>query len=509
MKKKSIIILALMVVFSVLLNYFSFFGIEIGNFKYDSLFGEDVFNTAKEEETPENEADANQETSENDGAEIAPQEGEAVDGETVAEGETPAEGEAATVGTETAPAENNAAAEEPAAEKTAETKEETKDTGRIRKGIDLAGGSVISFEADTTGPVTDEDMDVVEAIFNTRLQAAGYTEARISRGELGQITVEIPGVDDTDEAANLLGSAAKLTFVNDAGEVVLTGDDIKDAKYKYDKTTETGASEPYVELTLKSDSVSKWADATRAATGSYIAIMMDETVVSAPTVQGEINDDTCVITGEFTVEEAQNLANQIKSGALPFGLKIISQDTIGAELGQNALPTSLIAAGIGILLVMLFMILIYRLPGLIADLALTIYIGLVALILGLFRVNLSLSGIAGIVLSIGMAVDANVIIFERMKEELTLGKTIKASVESGFKKAFSAILDSNVTTIITCVVLYLSGIGTIKGFAITLGIGVVVSMFTAIVVTKFLLKQVVNLTKKRGLFYNAKKGAAE
>ena len=500
MKTKSIIILALMVVLSIILNYFSFFGIEIGNFKYDSLFGDNLFTSSEVEEAPaepatDSETDAQEATEED-----------------VATEETTEE-----TATEETATEDGAVTEETATEEVAEEEEtaavkpaKAVDNGRIRKGIDLAGGSVISFEADTTKAVTEEEMDIVEAIFNTRLQAAGYTEARISRGELGQITVEIPSVFETDEAANLLGSAAVLTFRNDKGETVLTGDDIKDAQYKYDRTSEAGSTEPFVELTLKPEAVEKWAEATRNAVGSYIAIMMDENIVSAPTVQSEINDDTCIISGQFTVEEAQNLANQIKSGALPFGLKIISQDTIGAELGQDALPTSLIAAGIGILLVMLFMIFIYRIPGLIADLALTLYIGIVALILGLFRVNLSLSGIAGIVLSIGMAVDANVIIFERMKEELVLGKTIKASVESGFKKAFSAIFDSNITTIITCVVLYLSGIGTIKGFAITLGIGVVVSMFTAIVITKFLLKQVVNIgIKNRGLFYKTKKEAAE
>ncbi len=482
MRKKSIIILALMVVLSVLLNYFSFFGVDIAGVKYDSLFGDNLFSTQ--------DAQAPAEDSEENTQEQTPAEGEA----------TPAEGEEA-------PAED-AEVQKPA---------EKADTGRIRKGIDLAGGSVISFEADATtfpegkSSATEEDMDIVEAIFNTRLNAAGYTEARISRGELGQITVEIPSVFETDEAASLLGSAAVLSFVNASGEVVLNGEDIKDAKYIFGQTSQTGAAEPYVELTLTSEAVEKFAAATRAAASAgegnnFIAIMMDQSIVSAPRVSQEINSETCIISGDFTPESARNLANQIKSGALPFSMKIISQDTIGAELGQDALPTSLIAAGIGILLVMLFMIIFYRLPGLVADLALSLYIGIMALILGLFRVNLSLSGIAGIVLSIGMAVDANVIIFERMKEELKLGKTIKASVESGFKKAFSAILDSNITTIITCVVLYLSGIGTIRGFAVTLGIGVVVSMFTAIVITKFLLKQVVGLNiRKRSLFYREPK----
>ncbi len=498
MKKKSIIILALMIILSVLLNYFSFFGVTFGGFHYDSLFGDSLFGKKTEESADGNKTDAENSSDENSGETAAPEDTTGTEGDTDSES-----------------ADNAAQDSGDSADKTAE-----QDTGRIRKGIDLAGGSVISFEADeTTFPegkssATEEDMDIVEAIFNTRLNSAGYTEARISRGDLGQITVEIPSVFETDEAASLLGSAAVLTFVNASGETVLNGEDVKDAQYKYGPVSANGSSEPYVELTLTSDAVSKFADATRAAAAAgdgnnFIAIMMDNNVVSAPRVSSEINSETCIISGSFTTESARELANQIKSGALPFSMKIISQDTIGAELGQDALPTSLIAAGIGILLVMLFMIIIYRIPGLIADLALSLYIGLMALVLGLFRVNLSLSGIAGIVLSIGMAVDANVIIFERMKEELNLGKTIKASVESGFKKAFSAILDSNITTIITCVVLYLSGIGTIRGFAVTLGMGVVVSMFTAIVITKFLLKQVVNLNiKNRGLFYKAKKKEA-
>ncbi len=379
----------------------------------------------------------------------------------------------------------------------------------IKKGIDLAGGSVITFQAETSDP-TDEQMSVVESIFSTRLNSAGYTEARISKSEGGKITVEIPSVFETDSAASLLGSMAKLTFVDADDNVILDGaTDVKTARHKYGATKEGSNAEDYVEIEFNSEAVSKFAAATKAAAArsaegkNYIAIKMDETVISSPRVSTEINSDSCIISGgDFTAQTAEQLANQIKSGQLPFNLSVISQDTVGAELGDSALPTSLMAAGIGILIIMLFMIFMYRIPGLIADLALLIYVGLLALIMGIGRVNLSLSGIAGLVLSIGMAVDANVIIFERMKEELKLGKTIKASVDAGFSKAFSAILDSNVTTIISCVVLYLSGIGTIAGFALTLGIGVVVSMFTAIVITKFLLKQLVRLNiKNRKLFY--------
>lgn len=377
----------------------------------------------------------------------------------------------------------------------------------IRKGIDLAGGSVITFQSSKANP-TDAEMDIVEAIFNARLTNAGYTEARISRGNEGQITVEIPSVTDTDEAASLLGSTAKLTFRDADGNVVLDGaTDIKSAEYKYGQTSNTAsASQAYVQLTLTQEAVSKFAEATKNAAArsdgkNYISIVMDDNIISSPSVKQEINSETCIIEGNFTPETAQELANQIKSGQLPFELNAISKETIGAELGANALPTSLMAAGIGILIIMLFMIVMYRMSSVLASIAMAVYVGLISLLLGLLRVNLSLSGIAGIITSLGMAVDANVIIFERMKEELKLGKSIKASVDAGFHKAFSAILDSNVTTIISCIVLYLSGIGTIRGFAVTLGLGVAISMFTAITVTRFLLKQLVNLNiKNRKLF---------
>jgi len=377
----------------------------------------------------------------------------------------------------------------------------------IKKGIDLAGGSVITFEANKENP-TEKEMELVEAVFTARLNGAGYTEARISKGTTGQITVEIPSVTNTDEAAKLLGSTAKLTFRDADGNVVLDGaTDIKDADYEYGATEQYANATPHVKLTLKSDAVSKFADATRNAAArssegkNYISIYLDENPISSPRVSSEINSEECVITGDFTPESAKMLANQIKSGQLPFDLKSISKETIGAELGSDALPTSLLAAAIGILIIMLFMIVIYRMCGFLASIALAIYVGIMALLLGLFRVNLSLSGIAGVITSLGMAVDANVIIFERMKEELKNGKSIKSSVDSGFDKAFSAILDSNITTLISCVVLYMSGIGTIRGFAITLGIGVVVSMFTAIVITKFLLKQLVNFQfKNRKMF---------
>ena len=355
---------------------------------------------------------------------------------------------------------------------------------------------------------SEKEMSDVEDIFRARLTNAGYTEARISKDTTnGQVTVEIPAVTDTDEAAQLLGTTAKLTFRDYDGNTVLDGaTDIKTAEYRYGALSETSQPEAYVHITLKSEAVSEWAEATRKAASrpegeNIIAIYMDEDLIEAPRVAQEINAESCQISGGFTPETAQILANQIKSGKLPFDMELTTKETIGAELGKDALPTAMMAAGIGIIIIMLFMIIVYRLPGFVASIALAIYVGIIALVLGFMHVNLSLSGIAGIITSLGMAVDANVIIFERMKEEIKLGKTIKASVESGFKKAFSAILDSNITTIISCFVLYLSGIGTLRGFAVTLGLGVIVSMFTAIVVTKFILKQAVNLNIKNRKLY--------
>ena len=393
------------------------------------------------------------------------------------------------------------------------------DTG-IRKGIDLAGGSILTFEAQTDSAPTAAEMSIVDAIFNTRLTNAGLTEARVSTADNGQVTVEIPSITNGDEAEALLGATAKLSFQDSEGNEIIDGSQVKNAKYEYGAVDSSSGAVAHVLLTFTEEGRQKFAEATKAAASktdgkNYIAIMMDGAPVSMPRVDSKyastgIDDENCIISGDFTAETATRLANQIKSGSLPFDLKCTSKQTVGAELGDKALPTSLLAAGIGILLIFLFMIFRYRLPGLMADIALCIYIGIMCLILGVFHVNLSLSGIAGIVLSIGMAVDANVIIFERMKEELMLGKTIKAGVQAGFNKAFTAIIDSNITTIITCIVLYLSKIGAVTGFATTLGIGVIVSMFTAIFVTKFLLKQLVNCgVVNRKLFYAEKAAKTE
>lgn len=234
---------------------------------------------------------------------------------------------------------------------------------------------------------------------------------------------------------------------------------------------------------------------------NYIAIVLDNQVISSPRVSSTIDDDSCVIEGNFTEDSARQLANLIGSGALPFSLKQVELRAVGPQLGANALSSSLKAALIGIVLVAIFMILVYKLPGFISVIALGFYIVIEAIVLGLLKVNLSLPGIAGIILSIGMAVDANVVIFERIKEEIRNGKTVKSAIDSGFKRAFTAILDSNVTTLIAAGVLFLFGSGTIVGFATTLGLGVIISMFTALTVTHFLLNRMVDFKIKNPKVY--------
>ena len=379
----------------------------------------------------------------------------------------------------------------------------------VKRGLDLTGGSVIVYEADAES-ASAEDMSKVESIMRKRLDGLGYTEATVSIQGEKRVRIEIPSITDPEEAVAQLGQTAQLNFVDADGNVVLDGADVKSAKKMYGPVTENGASQNYVQLELNESGVQKFSDATAAAAAkksenkNYIAIVLDEQVVSAPYVDEQITSDTAVITGDFTPEAAVELANLISAGQLPFNLKNVELRSVGPTLGEKALETSLTAAGIGIIIILLFMLVIYRVPGLAADLALCAYVGLLALIMGLLRVNLTLPGFAGIILSVGMAVDANVVIFERIKEEIGTGKTIKAAVGSGFKRAFTAILDSNVTTLIAAVVLYVYGTGTVKGFAVTLGLGILVSMFTAIVVTKFILVQISNIVAKNKKLYGGR-----
>ena len=381
-------------------------------------------------------------------------------------------------------------------------------TNGIRRGLDLVGGSSITFEAILPENYDEknlsDDMTTAQSLLRSRLTAEGYTEANVSIQGNNRLLVEIPNIKNPEDAVQMLGKTAKLTFVDMAGKEWLTGSDVKKATAVYGSASASSVvSEWYVALEFKSDAIQKFYEATSAISQNRLAIVLDEEVVSAPMVSEAINSSTCSINGNFTEESARELANLINVGQLPFSLKQVELRSVGPQLGANALKTSVYAAAIGVALVCLFMILVYRLPGFIACIALAFYCTLELIVLGLLHVNLSLPGIAGIILSIGMAVDANVIIFERIKEELRAGKTVKAAIDSGFKRAFTAILDSNVTTLIAAGVLYFLGTGTIVGFATTLGLGVILSMFTALTLTHFLLNRMVDFKIRNAKVYGA------
>ncbi len=373
----------------------------------------------------------------------------------------------------------------------------------IKKGFDLAGGSVIVFEPEVEdlGKVTEEDISAAVAALRLRLDANGLNEATVSEQvseNQKRLRVEIPAVTDPNEAIEYLGAMASLSFKDPEGKEVLNGTHIKEA---VPSIGEDGSV--VVQLQFTGEGQSLFAEATGNLVGKQLSIYVDNNLISAPTVNEAINSETCVITGDFETEEAQLLANQIKSGTLPFALTPISQNSVGAQLGDDALTKSLMAGAIGLLLVMIYMIIMYRLCGLISGIALVAYTAIVFLILNGFEIQLTLAGIAGIILTIGTAVDANVVIFERVKEELRNGKTLRASIDAGFNRAFSAIIDANVTTMIAAVVLWYFGTGTIIGFAKTLFIGTLVSMFTAIFVTRFLLRQLVGFNIKNPKIYSA------
>lgn len=372
----------------------------------------------------------------------------------------------------------------------------------IRLGLDLVGGSRIVYEAEIPDGYNQanlaDDMNSVQKVIRQRLTDKGFTEATVTLTGDNRVTVEIPQITNPEEAVQTLGTTAQLTFIDADGKEWLTGSDIKKATYGYGRPTGNEVTDVhYVQVQFTSEGQKKFAEATgniaaRTDGTNIMAIVMDNQVISSPSVSSQIDSDSCVISGSFTRDSASELADLINAGQIPFSLKQVELRSVGPQLGADAMRTSLIAGAIGIVLVMLFMLIVYRIPGLVASIALCFYMVLEALIFSLVRVNLSLPGIAGIILSIGMAVDANVIIFERVKEDLKNGKTVKSAIDSGFKRAFTAILDSNITTLIACAVLFFLGTGTIVGFATTLGIGVIVSMFTALTVTHFLLNRMVD-----------------
>ncbi len=382
------------------------------------------------------------------------------------------------------------------------------DPDGVVQGLDLKGGSVIVFEAQEANP-SEEQMNTVANMMVTRLDGLGYTEAVVTRQGTKKVRIEIPSISDPEKAAESLGATAQLKFVDYEGTEVLNGNDVKTASAEYGAIDQMGTAQHYVSLTLTPEGAKKFADATARVSSlsngnNYIAIMMDELLISAPRVSEKIDSEDCIISGEFDAGSAKALAGNIRSGQLPFSLAQVEMRAVSATLGDTALKTSLIAGLIGLILVMLFMILFYRLPGFLSSIALAAYIAIVGIILANLHVNLTLPGIAGIILSVGMAVDANVIIFERIKEELRLGKTVRSAVDAGFNRALSSIIDSNLTTIFSAIILIWLGTGTIKGFGTTLLIGVVVSMISAIFITKFLLKQMIGMNIKNLWLYGIK-----
>jgi len=350
--------------------------------------------------------------------------------------------------------------------------------GNVRQGLDLMGGVSILYEANIPNPTT-ANMTAANNMLRDRLDRRGYLEATAVVEGSRQIRVEIPGVDDAEAAVAEIGATALLTFRDIEGNILLTGADVADARTEFVQGQGMGVS-----LRFTSEGTQLFANATRANQGQPIFIYMDEELLSAPTVGPVITDGMAQITGHFSRETADLLASQIRSGSLPFGLEVISMNYIGARLGAEALQTSIIAGIIGLALVLLFMGLVYRTMGLCANLALIIYVALVMLLISGLGITLSLPGIAGIILSIGMAVDANVVIFERIREEISVGKTLRGAIRTGYKRAWPAILDSNVTTLIAGGVLFWLGTGPIMGFAQMLIIGILVSMFTCLFLTR-------------------------
>ena len=354
----------------------------------------------------------------------------------------------------------------------------------IKLGLDLAGGVSITYQVKDENP-TEEQMS--DTIYKLQRRVEQYsTEATVYQEGDDRISIEIPGVTDANAILEELGQPGNLEFQTSDGETVLTGADVATASARSGQD-DMGNTEYTVELDLTDEGAQKFADATEANVGNQIAIIYDGETISSPVVNEAITGGTAYITGDFTYEEAENLASTIRIGGLQLGLEELRSNVVGAQLGEQAVSTSVQAGVVGLALVFVFMCFVYLLPGLAASLALLIYTGIVLVILNAFNVTLTLPGIAGIILGIGMAVDANVIIFARVKEEMTKGKSVRNSLKAGFHKAMSAIVDGNVTTLIAAAVLWFRGSGSVKGFAQTLAIGIIVSMFTALVITRMIV----------------------
>lgn len=400
---------------------------------------------------------------------------------------------------------------------------------KVKLGLDLAGGVSITYQA--VGDETPSDEDMNDTVYKLQQRVEQYsTEAQVYREGTNRINIEIPGVTDANAILQQLGRPGSLYFIRETddegnenysldsstyqyklnktiaelkedGDIILEGTDVANAQAGY-QSDSMNNRQIVVQLTFTDEGKEKFAEATtRAAGKETIGIYYDGSFVSVPRVNEAITDGQAIITGEETIEDAENLASTIRIGGLSVELEELRSNVVGAQLGQDAIDTSLKAGIIGLILVIGFMIGVYWIPGLAASLALLVYIGLESLILVGFEVTLTLPGIAGILLSIGMAVDANVIIFARIREELRANKSVREAMDTGFHKALSAIIDGNVTTLIAAAVLGVLGSGTVKGFAQTLAIGIILSMFTALFVTQWFLKCFYNLGFKDKKWY--------
>lgn len=385
----------------------------------------------------------------------------------------------------------------------------------IKLGLDLEGGVSITYKVKGETPSAE---DMSDTIYKLQKRVEQYsTEATVYQEGDDRISIEIPGVTDANEILSELGQPGSLYFIREKnedgnanygldtsgkyalaksidelkeeGSIVLYGTDVKTAKAGTYQDQTTGASKNVVELSMTKEGTEKFAAATKVAkeAGETIAIYYDGELISVPSVNAEITDGQAIIEGSMEYEEAEQLASTIRIGGLSVELEELRSNVVGAQLGEEAISTSLTAGAIGLAIVFVFMCVVYLLPGLASSLALIIYTGLILVLLNAFDITLTLPGIAGIILGIGMAVDANVIIFARVKEELASGKSVKSALNAGFHKAMSAILDGNITTLIAAAVLWLKGSGTVKGFAQTLALGIVVSMFTALVITRMII----------------------
>jgi len=371
----------------------------------------------------------------------------------------------------------------------------------IKQGLDLQGGTHVVLEAvDTPEAKVDEDaVQRVVKIIEKRVNEIGLTEPIIQRQGERRIIVELPGIKEPEKAIQMLGKTALLEFQDESGTTVMTGKDLKDAKAEIGQNKNS-----VVALEFSSDGAKLFGDLTAKNVGKHISILLDKKVLTSPVVNEPIPSGKAIITGSRTIEEAQELAILLRSGSLPVKVEVLEMRTVGPSLGQDSKEKSKVAFSIGIAAIIIFMLLFYRLSGFVATISLLLYVLLLLLGLKMLNATLTLPGIAGIILSIGMAVDANVLIFERFKEEHRAGKTLRAAMDAGFSRAFATIFDSNITTLISAAVLFFLGAGPIKGFAITLGLGIVLSIFTAITITKFMLRMLMHTNVfKNGKIFGA------